>query len=185
MLVRCPFGQTEASHMKLRTFLSWLLTAIVLLSWGCNTAKNPVNLYGTKVDLKLLEGDWKGEYSSKDTGRSGNISFTLTTEGNEAYGDVLMIPSSSRKPYHPVGYRESPEVDPRIPELLTIKFVEVLGGKVRGELTPYWDPEMQRRLNTVFEGVLKGDTIEGTFESRIEQSPIYFYGIWKVFRQKK
>jgi hypothetical protein len=171
--------------MKLRLSLYWIVVSIVLLSWGCNTAQNPVDLYGDKVDLNLLEGEWNGDYFSKDSGRSGTIAFTLTAEGNEAVGDVLMVPGSSREPYHPVGFREKAEVDPLFPELLTIKFVEIMDGKVRGELTPYWDPEMQRRLNTTFEGVLKGDTIEGTFESRIEQSPIYFYGQWKVYRKKK
>lgn len=164
--------------------IGWAVISMVLFSWGCMTQRNPVDMYGDSVDLELLEGEWSGEYFSKDTGRSGTITFTLTAEANEAFGDVLMIPSSSREPYHPVGLRDKADVDPQVPSLLTIKFVEVTGGKIRGQLTPYWDPEMQRRLNTTFEGVLKGDTIEGTFESRIEQSPIYFYGQWQVFRKK-
>ena len=169
---------------KLRSRIGGVLISIVLLSCGCMTLRNPVDIYGDSVDLKLLEGEWSGEYFSKDTGRSGIITFTLTAGADEAFGDVLMIPNSSREPYRPVGFKDKADVDPQFPELLTIKFVDVMGGKIRGELTPYWDPEMQRRLNTTFEGVLKGDTIEGTFESRIEQSPIYFYGQWQVFRRK-
>jgi len=144
-----------------------------------------VDLFGDKVNLELLEGEWKGDYFSKDTGRSGTIEFTLTSEQDKAFGDVLMIPRGSREPYRPVGFRDKAEVDPRFPELLTINFVQVMGGMLRGELTPYWDPEMQRRLYTTFEGVLKEGAIEGTFESRIENSPIYFYGQWKVYRKKE
>ena len=171
--------------MRIRWSICGAMISLFFLFMGCNSSQNPVNLYGKKVDLEMLEGEWKGDYFSKDTGRSGTIEFTLTAEKNKAFGDVLMIPRGSREPYHPIGFRDKAEVDPQFPELLTIHFVEVMGGKVRGELTPYWDPEMQRRMYTAFEGVLKGDTIEGTYESRIEQSPIYFYGQWKVFRKKK
>jgi hypothetical protein len=161
-----------------------MILAVFLLS-GCNRSQNPVYLYGEKVDLELLEGEWEGDYFSKDTGRSGTIEFTLKGDEQKAYGNVLMIPSGSKEPYRPIGYKDKAEVDPHFPELLTISFVEVMDGKVKGELTPYWDPEMQRRMNTIFEGIVKGDTIQGTFESRMEQSPIYFYGEWKVSRKKK
>ena len=171
--------------MRIQLKLCWITMSLVFLYGGCHYAQNPVNLYGDKVDLELLEGQWKGDYFSKDTGRSGIIEFTLTAEQDKAFGDVLMIPRGSKDPYHPVGFKDKAEADPQFPELLTINFVEVEDGKIKGELTPYWDPEMQRRLITTFEGVLRGDAIEGTFESRIEQSPIYFYGQWKVLRKKK
>lgn len=171
--------------MKTRSYLCWIAIVIAFLSWGCNLSQNPVNLVGDKVDLESLEGEWRGDYFSKDTGRSGTIEFMLIGEKKKAFGDVLMIPRGSKEPYHPIGYRDKAEVDPKIPELLTINFVEVVGGKVRGELTPYWDPEMQRRMYTTFEGVVMEDTIQGTYESRMEQSPIYFYGQWMVTRKKK
>jgi hypothetical protein len=161
-----------------------MIIAIILIG-GCQTAQKNVNIYGESVDLKLLEGEWKGDYSSKDTGRSGMIEFVLIAEEEKAFGDVLMIPRGAKEPYHQVGYRDKIKIDPNFPELLSIKFVEIEGGKVMGELAPYWDPEMQRRMYTSFEGILKGDTIEGTFESRFEQSPIYFTGQWKVMRMKQ
>jgi hypothetical protein len=171
--------------MKARLNLIRIMIISILLIGGCQTAKKTVNIYGESVDLKLLEGEWKGEYSSEDTGRSGTIEFLLMAEEKKAFGDVLMIPRSAKEPYHPVGYRDKIKLDPNFPEFLTINFVEIEGGKVMGELAPYWDPEMRRRMSTSFEGVLHGDTIEGTFESRIDQSPIYFTGQWKVFRKKK
>jgi hypothetical protein len=173
------------SIMKMRWRLCCMCLSIVVVFWACLPSQNPVNVFGGKVDLALFEGDWEGDYFSKDTGRSGSIEFTLIAEENKAFGDVLMIPRGSKEPYHPIGYEDKAETDPQFPELLTISFVEVMGGKVSGELTPYWDPEMQRRMYTTFEGVLKDDTILGTFESRMEQSPIYFYGQWKVTRKKK
>ena len=175
----------EAGTVIMRLILCSLAVLLVLLCWACQVPKNPVNLYGDEVDWEMLAGEWKGEYFSKDTGRSGTIEFTLIAEKNKAFGDVLMIPNGSKEPYHPLGYREPGRADAPFPELLTIHFVEIVGGKVRGKLSPYYDPEMQRRMHTTFEGVLEDDTIQGTFESRIEQSPIYFYGQWKVFRERK
>ncbi len=171
--------------MRVRFRVCWFIIPAVLFFWRCTSPPNPVNLYGKKMDPKLLEGEWKGDYFSKDTGRSGIIEFTLTAEKDRAFGDVLMIPRGSEEPYRQSGLRGKTDADAQIPKLLTIQFVEIFEGKIRGELTPYWDPEMQRRLFTTFEGELKGDTIEGTFESQIEQSPIYFYGQWRVFRKKK
>jgi hypothetical protein len=169
--------------MKKRMILCCIGISILFLFWACQS-RSSVNLFGEKLDMKKLEGEWVGDYFSKDTGRSGRIEFTLIAEEEKAYGDVLMIPRGSGEPYRPVGYTERVEVDPKFPQLLTISFVEVMDGKVKGELTPYWDPEMQRRMYTAFEGVLHGDTISGTFESRMEQSPIYFYGQWEVTRKK-
>ena len=171
--------------MKRQLRVCWIGIFIIALFWACDPSQHPVNLFGEKLDMELLEGEWEGDYFSKDTGRSGRIQFTLVAEKEKAFGDVLMIPRGSREPYHPIGYADSVEVDPKLPELLTINFVEIMNGKVKGELTPYWDPEMQRRMYTTFEGVLRGDTIQGTFESRMEQSPIYFYGQWKVTRKQK
>ena len=169
---------------KARLSLYWIIICSIIVIWGCQSSQRPVNVYGQSVDLILLQGEWKGDYSSKDTGRSGTIEFILSADKDKAYGDVMMIPRGSGEPYHPVGYRDKVKVDPQFPELQSIRFVEILNGKIRGELAPYWDPEMQRQMYTFFEGELEGDTIQGTFESRIDQSPIYFYGQWKVYRKK-
>jgi len=40
-----------------------------------------------------LTGEWAGDYSSVESGRSGSISFTLRAAGDSAFGDVVMIPS--------------------------------------------------------------------------------------------
>jgi hypothetical protein len=160
----------------------YLVLIIVLFQVGCKSV--PI-MFGDKVDLALLGGEWKGDYYSKDTGRSGTLEFRLTANKDKAYGDVIMIPRGSEKPYRPAGTFENPEASLPHPEVpLSISFVNVMGGKISGELTPYWDPDMQRILFTTFEGSLKGDTLEGTFESRIEQSPIYFFGQWKVSRKR-
>jgi|GEM_PF-1672233 len=160
------------------------VAAFSLFYWNCGAAQNPVELVGKEVDLASLEGEWVGSYYSRDSGRSGNIRFKLTAGEMEVYGDVVMIPRGSTKPYRPAGLMDETEISIPVPEVLSISFVKIKGGGISGKLTPYWDPDIQRRLITTFEGTLVGDNIEGTFESRIDQSPIYFYGTWKVTRKK-
>lgn len=175
-VIKNILGTANRSH-----FFYLVLIFFALFQVGC---KSVPGIFVDGVDLKLLEGEWQGEYYSKDTGRSGTLEFRLTAGKDKASGDVIMIPRGSEKPYHPAGTFENMEVSLAHPEFLSISFVKIMGGKIRGELVPYWDPGMQRNLFTIFEGSLKGDTLEGTFESRIEQSPIYFFGQWKVSRKR-
>jgi hypothetical protein len=161
-----------------------ILASFCLFILSCQTIQNPVELVGKEIDLTLLEGEWEGDYYSRDTGRSGNIRFKLMAGEEKAYGDVVMIPRGSNKPYRPAGLMGEPDVSIPVQEVLSISFVKMKGGSISGTLTPYWDPDIQRRLITTFEGTLVGDDIEGSFESRIDQSPIYFYGTWKVTRKK-
>jgi hypothetical protein len=43
--------------------------------------------------------------------------------------------------------------------------VRLEGARVRGTLAPYWDPDCDCRTLTVFEGVLAGDRVSGSFTS--------------------
>lgn len=178
------FTKHNASILKLMSMFG-TVAALSLFYWNCGAVQNPVELVGKEIDLALLDGEWVGEYYSRDTGRSGIIRFKLTAGEMEAYGDVVMIPRGSTKPYRPAGLMDETEISTPVPEVLSISFVKIKGGGISGKLTPYWDPDIQRRLITTFEGTLVGDSIEGTFESRIDQSPIYFYGTWKATRKKQ
>ena len=48
--------------------------------------------------------------------------------------------------------------------LLTIRLVRVQGDTVTGRMEPYTDPDCQCTVETTFRGVLRGDTISGTFK---------------------
>jgi hypothetical protein len=135
---------------------------------------------GAPGDVHALAGEWRGDYASDETGRSGNIIFGLAAGSDTAFGDVLMIPD---------GYGEAPrDGDSALdrwrqsPDVLSIRFVQVGGGIVRGALDPYEDPECRCQVTTVFEGRLSGDTIEGTFWTRPEQGGPARQGRWRVAR---
>jgi len=51
----------------------FILLAGALL--GCAGSQNPVAVVGPQANISRLAGEWSGEYSSGETGRSGSILF--------------------------------------------------------------------------------------------------------------
>jgi hypothetical protein len=60
----------------------------------------------------------------------------------------------------------------------------VEAGAIRGTLAPYWNPACDCRTVSVFEGVLDGSRISGTFVTRRESGEVVLSsGRWRVERQ--
>jgi hypothetical protein len=148
---------------------------------ACGASRSPVPMVGAAADVSALTGEWSGEYSSGESGRSGSISFTLRAADDSAFGDVVMIPTGLGRPVKP--YSEQPVAGSNMPSpttVLKIRFVRVeQGGHVSGTLDPYADPQTGERLFTTFTGELKGNIIEGTYTTRL-QSGITQTGRWSV-----
>ena len=150
---------------------------------ACGATRPPVPLVGAATDVSSLTGEWAGEYSSGESGRSGSISFTLRAAGDSAFGDVIMIPKGLGRPVTP--YTDGQTPNPTVPAattVLTIRFVRVEQGRVSGTLDGYADPQTGERLSTTFAGELKGNTIEGTYTTRL-QSGVTQMGRWSVLRR--
>ena len=164
-----------------------LYAAVAALVTVCGAARQPpVPLAGTPRDVAALAGQWEGSYTSAATGRSGSISFTLSTGTDSAFGDVIMIPRGWGRPlqaWDRPGSAGAPGTQPRA-AVLTINFVRVAGGRVTGRLAPYADPESGAPLATTFEGQLSGDVIEGTYTTLGAGSGVAQRGQWKVTRRK-
>lgn len=159
--------------------LSTLLPVMAFVLSACGASRTPVPLVGASADVSSLTGEWVGEYSG-ESGRSGSISFSLRAAGDSAFGDVIMIPTGLGRPVKP--YSEEPVAGSNSPSpttVLTIRFVRVEQGHVSGTLDPYADPQTGERLFTTFTGELKGNTIEGTYTTRL-QSGITQTGRWSV-----
>jgi hypothetical protein len=156
-----------------------------ILNWSCSAVIQPVTVKGAESDIDLLAGEWKGEYYSKDLGRGGSIEFKLTSGEKTAFGEVVMIPLGSQIPFQPATQTGEPKTATQPIEVLKISFVQISGGRVSGKIGPYWDPDNKVTLLTFFDGVLKGDTIKGTFRSRREQSEYFYTGQWEVRRKTK
>jgi hypothetical protein len=144
-----------------------LTTAATLLA-ACAANQTPVPVVGSSADITALAGEWVGDYSSTQSGRSGSITFTLRAAADSAFGDVVMIPVGWGRPLAPWRGETPPTAPPRPqPEVLTINFVRVEQGHVTGTLAPYADPQTGERLVTTFARTLSGNTITGTYATRL------------------
>ncbi len=149
---------------------------------ACTATPSPVHVVGTRSEVALLSGDWEGEYSSVETGRSGNISFSLKAGTDTAFGDVVMVPRaiapSTSDP------RSALPATPPAPQVLPISFVRVATSTISGTLSPYKSPDCGCTLSTVFRGTIGGDRIEGTFiTSHSDHSAPQQQGRWWVKRK--
>ena len=169
--------------------ISFLIAAAAFTSLACATRRySPVEVTATDFDVSPLVGRWEGEYHSEETGRSGDITFTLQPGEASAYGDVMMIPKTPTRSTVPLNNQTVgiPALG-SVRELLTIHFVRKEGNQVMGMLDPYQDPQCFCAVITTFEGTFKdGRTIEGTFHT-IGRDQLWpnAQGAWKVTRAKR
>lgn len=148
---------------------------------ACGGSQSPVPVVGHAADISKLAGEWIGEYSSVETGRSGSITFSLKAGSDTAVGDVVMTPRfAAAGPAVPTGQAVPSQV---VSPAIDIKFVRVTGGQVSGALAPYTDPTCNCPLHTTFVGRLVGDTLSGTYTSRHENASDTQQGRWRVVRE--
>ena len=166
--------------LRCKTMPSVLLIVVIA---ACGASRSPVPIAGTASDLSALAGEWVGDYSSVESGRSGSISFTLRAATDSAFGDVVMIPAGQGRPLLPWRGENMTGAGQMSPStVLTIRFVRVEAGHVNGTLDPYADPQTGERLFTTFTGELKGNTIAGTYTTRLPSGETQT-GRWSVQRR--
>jgi hypothetical protein len=165
-----------------------MITALALTGGltACKATQQPVPIVGPVPAAAVLAGHWSGEYVGALSGRSGTIDLTVTSHGDSASGEVVMIPAGFAKPLRP--WRD-PALDPKprntaTPSILTIRLIWVEGNRVSGALDPYADPQTGERLITTFDGRLAGDTIAGTFVTNPGPAPGGESGRWIVIRER-
>lgn len=167
-----------------RPVLPLLFASLLPVLLACAGARRDVPLFG---DPAALAGSWAGRYVSEETGRAGTIDFQLTAGRDTARGDVVMlVPRTSQEApaFVPAG---GAQVQPLAPahdaRVLTIRFVQVEDGGVRGRLDPYTDPACGCTVETVFEGRLQGNVIRGGYVTRHLERPHLQRGRWQVRRK--
>ena len=114
-----------------------IVIAAAMASTSCAATTTEIPVRGEPTSMTALVGEWDGSYTSRDTGRSGSIWFKLTPGEDHAHGDVLMTPRDAEpyRHYDPQSRLDSARVP--LTEFLTIRFVVVRNGDLRGELEPY------------------------------------------------
>jgi hypothetical protein len=158
--------------------------------FGCASKPTPITVTGDSGDRASLAGKWVGEYNSPVTGRSGSIVFNLSSTGEAANGDVVMVPRGYGKalvPYGP-GAATGAATGAAVQnpsggsQVLTIKLVRVSGDTVSGVLDAYRDPQCDCPVVTTFTGRVNGDEIDGTFITRGTLTAAPQSGTWRVKR---
>jgi len=158
-----------------------LFAGTLVISCGPRQApETPV--YASPIDLTLLAGEWKGEYSSRE-GRRGYIGFQLEPGNNTARGEVVIYPEVETRRGIGGGDLYQERVSQRLPDPLAVAvdFLWTERGQVQGMLESYRDPELDIALNSTFRGAWRGDLIEGDFESK-DGDRIVRTGWWRVVR---
>lgn len=141
---------------------NWQL-AIVFTVAACGGSQKAVEVKGGDGELAKIAGDWTGDYHGVESGRSGTIDFSLELGRHTAIGEIHM---------------GAPDAPP-----LKIEFVAVDGGKVHGTIAPYTDPNCTCEVQTTFTGTAAGDTISGTFETKVSANGQTQTGDWQVSRK--
>jgi hypothetical protein len=159
------------------------IAAVALTLVACRYQPTPVTLQGGDSELAAMAGDWVGEYSSAQSGRSGSITFSVQAGKDTAYGDVMMAPQVNqmlRAADH--GTAEHAR-HVSSPNLLRVTFVRVRAGSVEGSLEPYVAPDCNCTVSTVFRGTLQGSQIAGDYTTR-GAGGLTQTGQWKVQRKR-
>jgi hypothetical protein len=160
------------------------LAAIAAVVLACASKPTPVTVTGDATDRASLAGKWSGEYSSPVTGRSGSIVFQLSSNGEAATGDVVMVPKGYGKPLVRYGNAQTTTMQTggADSQVLTIRLVRVSGDSISGVLDAYRDPQCDCPVETTFSGRVSGDRIDGTYITRGSASVAPQTGTWRVKR---
>ncbi len=152
---------------------------------ACRYQQAPVQLQGAPAEIATMAGEWRGEFSSVESGRSGSIMFTVRAAGDSAFGDVLMtLAMQGGQPLIAADANTAQHLmHATSAELLRITFVHVARGEVEGRLEPYVAPDCKCVVTTTFRGTVlaNGEVINGTYVTSGAQG-LHQEGRWTVRR---
>src|SRR5215212_604709 len=114
----------------------FIAAGLVASTAACATRTPGIELTSSDFDLNPLVGEWRGAYSSAETGRSGTIAFTLRAGEGSASGNVVMIPRADSL-LTPAEREAVSNVSAPGRSVIKIHFVRKEGGNLSGTLDPY------------------------------------------------
>ena len=140
-----------------------LLISIAFAAAACGGSQQDVAVRGNDMDLARVQGDWEGTYTGTDSGRTGQVKFSLQLGHHTADGEVVMNGATPLK----------------------IEFVNVKKNEVKGTIAPYTDPTCSCEVSTTFTGTLSDNAINGQFETKVSKTGQVQTGTWSVERHKE
>lgn len=168
----------------MKKLMRCLPTAALLLGLAaCAGRPAIVTLEGEPDAIGTLAGQWQGEYWGAESGRSGTIDFSVSGSRDSVTGEVRMIDPTGR-PLHSVDATGLHSAHVRGTQTLAIELVRISETSVSGRMEPYLAPDCQCTVSTSFVGVVRGDSIVGTFVTRFPGGGLD-EGHWRVVRVAK
>ena len=138
-----------------------LMLAVAFVA-ACGASQKEIAVQGSDLDLARIAGDWDGQYKGTESGRSGQVSFSLQVGSHVAEGQVVMNGATPLK----------------------VEFVKIKQDQVKGTIAPYTDPTCNCQVETTFIGDLSDNVINGSFETKVSANGQTQTGTWSVSRTK-
>lgn len=162
----------------MRTFALTLLTASAM---ACVALPRPVSVANRPTDALLLEGAWRGQFSSEDGQRGGSITFALAVRNDTASGQAVLVPVA----YVPAQPGSAPvRAEPLTTLRSPMHFVSVADGVVAGVVPAFFDADRMGVVQMTFVGRMRSwNVIEGTYVTLGTNLRIEERGTWRVVRE--
>jgi len=152
--------------MKRNRIIHGIIAAALLT--GCATAGS--NL----PELAVLRSPWDGTFTSTNASHNGRIHINVT---EESAAEVLIVAGESL----PRGSRYWDES--AAPQMFAGARIErTSADRVRFTLPPYREVICGCDVALTFDGVVKGDALDGSYQARTLAGAIAFEGKWNVRR---
>jgi hypothetical protein len=151
---------------------------------SCSAAPPPgIPVTSASGGVRQLAGEWRGDFWSSETGRHGKIWFHMATGSDSATGQVLMYMSKPSQAVWRSTGTPAETAHPDETQWLSLRFVDVEGGSLSGEIEPYTDPLCSCQVRTSFLGRLEGTRFEGTYTTRGTAREYQSGGRWSAQRK--
>ena len=157
-------------------------TIAMMLLAGCRYRPDTVPLAGDREAWQQMVGEWQGTFTGRETGRVGTITFVIKAGADSAWGDVMMTMTGVPEPFLPIDARDVHLHHVMDVQALSIGFVRLADGQIRGSLEPFRSPDCLCVARTTFLGRVSGNTIEGGYVTALETG-VETHGSWSVKRR--
>jgi hypothetical protein len=159
-----------------------IVTALLAASaMACVSLPRPVSVTNRPTDALLLEGEWRGEFSSEDGQRGGSITFALQVRNDTARGPAVLVPVVYVAAE--AGASAPMRAETRLILRLPMQFVSVTDGVVAGVVPAFFDADRLAVVQMTFVGRMRSwNVIEGTYVTLGTNLRVEERGSWRVVR---
>ena len=160
---------------------SLVLTLVAVSAMACVSLPRPVSVANRPTDALLLEGPWRGEFTSDDGLRSGGITLALQVRDDTARGEAILTPVAYVAAQ--AGASAPMRAEGRAAVRSSMQFVSVTDGVVAGVMPAFFDVDRLTMVQMIFVGRMRSwNVLEGTYVALSTNLRVQERGSWRVVR---